>query len=119
LLIACQYIFWISFCWALVRVLPFFVIALFWILWLPVEELGRRLGVYHDDGCGIVEQVPNPLGDGMLLLLASKHLAGTKATLLSLFIKPVEISRPNIYGKGVVAHVVEGVGEVDDVVILE
>ena len=89
---------------------------------LIVSGLSGR--VYHDDGCGVVELVSNPFGEGRLLLLAGRHLAGTKAALLSLFKKPVEISRPNIYKRSVVAHVVEGVdedgdGEVDDVVILE
>jgi len=80
--------------------------------------------IYSDDNCGLVELVDNFWGSGRMLVIAGKHLSGTRAATLALVKKPFEVARPNVYGGGLIAHVIEGVdrdsdGEVDDVVMLE
>lgn len=87
-----------------------------------ISRLSMKM--YNDDNCGLIELVKNPRGDGKMLLIAGKHLSGTKASMTALLNKPLEVARPNMYDKATIAHVVEGIdgdgdGEIDDAVILE
>lgn len=80
--------------------------------------------MYSDDNCGVVELAENPFGGGKALLIAGKHLSGTRAALIALLERPLEVAEPNRYDPGIVAHVVEGIdgdgdGVVDSVEILE
>jgi len=87
-----------------------------------VSKLSGKM--YSDDNCGLVELVDNPYGGGRALLVAGKHLSGTRAALIALLERPLEVAEPNRYSPGHVAHVVEGIdgdgdGVVDSVEILE
>ena len=80
--------------------------------------------MYSDDNCGLLELAPNPYGGGLALIVAGKHLSGTRAALIALLERPLEAAEPNRYDPSVVAHVVEGIdgdgdGVVDSVEILE
>lgn len=77
---------------------------------------------YYEDDCGIVEFSPTPLGK--VILIAGRHLTGTKAAVIAVFKNPVELAKPNTYDENTIAHVIQGMdgdgdGEIDDVVILE
>lgn len=89
---------------------------------LIVSTLSRK--EYGDENCAVIELTENPLGTGRLLLIAGLHLSGTKAAVSALFKRGVELSKPNSFDRGTIAHVVEGIdadgdGEPDDAVILE
>ncbi len=81
--------------------------------------------VYGEDVNGVVETVPNPFAeDKTLLVLAGKRIEGTRASVVAFTEKLPELSLGNIYDRGLMVKVVEGIdrdsdGLIDDVVILE
>lgn len=81
--------------------------------------------IYSSDEAGVVELIENPFNpEKTVLVIAGKRHAGTKAAFLALTLKWEELSQPNRYNRGYIAHVVGGVdadgdGILDDAEVLE
>lgn len=80
---------------------------------------------YVEDATGIIEKLQHPyFKDKMILVVAGKRNAGTKAAIVALVKKFDEIMKPNLFDENKTAKVVEGLdldgdGNIDDVEIKE